>query len=95
MLISTVEKAPCSWGITVATASSIRSAGSVAISAAMISESDVEAKLTPRARSAACSSTALIRLPLWASASSRRLPPLPAARCTGCEFSQAFEPVVE
>ena len=46
----------------------------LAISAAMISESDVEANSTPAARSSACSSTALIRLPLWASASSRRLP---------------------
>ena len=43
----------------------------------MISESDVELKVTPRARSSECSSTALIRLPLWASASSRRLPPVP------------------
>ena len=95
LVISTVEKAPCIRGITAATASSTRSAGSLAISAAMISESDVEPNSTPAARSSACSSTALIRLPLCASASSRRLPRAPAARCTGCEFAQAFEPVVE
>jgi hypothetical protein len=81
--------------MTATAASSTRSAGCDAISAAMISESDVEAKLTPTERSSAWSSTALIRLPLCASASSRRLPPAPAARWTGCEFSQAFEPVVE
>ena len=81
--------------MTAATASSTRSASWVATSAAMISESEVEAKLTPRARSSECSSTALIRFPLWASASSRRLPPAPSARCTGCEFSQALDPVVE
>ena len=82
-------------GRTAATASSTRSASCEAISAAMISESEVEPNSTPSARSSACSSTALIRLPLWASASSRRLPALPAARWTGCEFSQALEPVVE
>jgi hypothetical protein len=37
----------------------------------------------------------LIRLPLWASASSRRDPFVPSERCTGWEFSQAFDPVVE
>ena len=37
----------------------------------MISESDVERNATSCSRSSACSSTALIRLPLWASASSR------------------------
>ena len=36
----------------------------------MISESDVEVNCTPLARSSAWSSTALMRLPLWASASS-------------------------
>ncbi len=61
----------------------------------MISESEVELKVTSRARSSACSSTALMRLPLWASASSRRLPPAPSLRCTGCEFSHSLEPVVE
>ena len=79
--------------MTSATASSMSSAGCVASSAAMISESDVERNVTPCSRSSACSSTALMRLPLWASASSRRL------RCrerwTGCEFSHSFEPVVE
>ena len=52
----------------------------------MISESDVERNATPRSRSSACSSTALIRLPLWASATSRR-----SARQTGCEFSHEFD----
>ena len=93
--MTTVENAPCSRGITSAIASSSFSAGCVASSAAMISESDVELNCTPCSRSSACSSTALIRLPLWASASSRRLPPLPALRCTGCEFSHSLEPVVE
>ena len=81
--------------MTSAIASSMSSAGCVASSAAMISESDVEVNVTPRSRSSACSSTALMRLPLWASASSRRLPPVPAQRCTGCEFSHSLEPVVE
>ena len=89
------ERAHAAAACTAAAASSIRSAGCDATSAAMISESEVEANPTPSARSAGWSSTALIRLPLWASASSRRLPPVPAARCTGCEFSHAFEPVVE
>ncbi len=61
----------------------------------MISESEVELNVTPFASSSLCSSTALIRLPLWASATSRCEPRVPTERCTGCEFSQAFEPVVE
>ena len=56
----------------------------------MISESDVERNVTPRARSSACSSTALTRLPLCASATSRR-----SARQTGWVFSHEFAPVVE
>ena len=68
----TIEKAPRRRGRTSAIASSIDSAGCVAISAAMISESEVELNVTPRASSSSCSSTALIRLPLCASASSRR-----------------------
>ena len=76
--------------MTSATASSIRSAGCVESSAAMISESEVERNVTPAARSSACSSTALTRLPLWASATSRR-----SARQTGCVFSHEFAPVVE
>jgi hypothetical protein len=81
--------------MTSAIASSMSSAGCVANSAAMISESDVELNVTPRSRSSECSSTAFVRLPLCASASSRRLPPVPSLRCTGCEFSHSFEPVVE
>ena len=65
------------------------------IIAAMISESDVELKVTPLSSSSSCNSTALIRFPLCASATSRREPFVPSERCTGCEFSQAFEPVVE
>ena len=65
------ERSACSRGRTSATASSIRSAGCVASSAAMISESEVERNGTSRPRSSECSSTALIRLPLWASASVR------------------------
>ena len=61
----------------------------------MISESEVELKVTPRSASSSWSSTALIRLPLWASATSRREPLVPSERWTGWEFSQAFEPVVE
>ncbi len=95
MVIATIEKAPRNRGSTAAIASSIPSAGWVAIIAAMISESDVELNVTPRSSSSACSSRALIRLPLWPSAISRREPFVPSERCTGCEFSQAFEPVVE
>jgi hypothetical protein len=51
LVINTVEKAPCMRGITSATASSTRSAGALAISAAMISESDVEPNETPAALS--------------------------------------------
>ena len=76
--------------MTSATASSTRSAGCVETSAAMISESDVERNVTPAARSSACSSTALTRLPLWASAISRL-----SARQTGWVFSHELAPVVE
>jgi hypothetical protein len=94
LVITTVENAPRSRGSTSATASSMRSASWVESIAAMISESDVDVNCTPRERNSLCSSTALMRLPLWASASSR-LPPAPALRCTGCEFSHSLEPVVE
>ena len=87
---TTVENAPRSRGSTSATASSIRSAGCVASSAAMISESDVELNGTSRSRSSAWSSTALIRLPLWASASVRR-----SSRTIGWVFSHSEAPVVE
>ena len=87
---TTVENAPFSRGSTSAIASSIRSAGWVASSAAMISESDVELNGMSRSRSSACRSTALIRLPLCASASVRR-----SSRTIGCVFSQADLPVVE
>jgi hypothetical protein len=56
----------------------------------MISESDVDRNVTPPSRSSPCSSTALTRLPLCASATSRR-----SARQTGCVFSHEFAPVVE
>ena len=56
----------------------------------MISESDVPRNEIPRSRSSANSSTALVRLPLWASATSR-----PSSRQTGWVFSQAPPPVVE
>ena len=56
----------------------------------MISESEVERNGTSRPRSSACSSTALIRLPLWASASVRR-----SSRTIGWAFSHSEEPVVE
>ncbi len=93
--MATMEKAPRRRGSTSAIASSTRSAGWVAIIAAMISESEVELNVTPASTSSACSSSALMRLPLWASATSRRDPLVPSERCTGCEFSHAFEPVVE
>ena len=89
-VITTVEKAPSSRGITSASASSMRSASCVESSAAMISESEVPRNWTPRSLSSACSSTALIRLPLCASATWRR-----SERQTGWAFSQADEPVVE
>jgi hypothetical protein len=66
--MTTVENAPSRRGITSTSASSIVSAGWVESSAAMISESEVERNFTPRSESSECSSTALIRLPLWASA---------------------------
>ena len=68
----------------------MRSASWFESSAAMISESDVPRNLTPRSLSSACSSTAFMRLPLWASATWRR-----SLRQTGWAFSQADEPVVE
>ncbi len=89
-VMTTVEKAPCSRGTTSAIASSMLSAGWVESSAAMISESEVERKETPLAASSACSSTALMRLPLWARATSRT-----SERQTGCEFSHELAPVVE
>ena len=46
----------------------MRSASWVESSAAMISESEVPRNWTPRSVSSACSSTALMRFPLWASA---------------------------
>ena len=76
--------------MTSAIASSSCSASWVESSAAMISESEVERNEIPASRSSECSSTALMRLPLWASASSRR-----SERWTGWAFSQALEPVVE
>jgi hypothetical protein len=76
--------------MTSTSASSSVAASWVESSAAMTSESDVERKATPRPRSSPCSSTALTRLPLWASATSRR-----SARHTGCEFSHELAPVVE
>ena len=87
---TTVEKAPRRRGSTSATASSIRSAGWVASSAAMISESEVDLNGTSRPRNSAWSSTALIRLPLWASASVRL-----SSRTIGCVFSHSEAPVVE
>ncbi len=56
----------------------------------MISESELPRKAMPRSFSSFHSSTALVRLPLWASASSR-----PSSRQTGCAFSQEPPPVVE
>ncbi len=56
----------------------------------MISESEVPRKSIPRSFRAAQSSTALVRLPLWASATSR-----PSSRQTGWAFSQEPPPVVE
>ena len=56
----------------------------------MISESEVPRNSRPLRRSSLYSSTALVRLPLWASASSR-----PSSRQTGCAFSQEPPPVVE
>ena len=68
----------------------MRSAACVESSAAMISESEVPRNWTPASVSSACSSTALIRLPLWASATWRR-----SERHTGWAFSHADDPVVE
>ncbi len=56
----------------------------------MISESDVELNEKPRSCSSEYRSTALIRLPLCASASVRR-----SSRTIGCVFSHADLPVVE
>ena len=51
LVITTVEYAPWSLGITAATAFSMGLAGSVESSAAMISESEVPRKEIPRSRS--------------------------------------------
>ncbi len=56
----------------------------------MISESEVPRSFTPCSVSSLWSSTALVRFPLWARASSR-----PSSRQTGWAFSQAPPPVVE
>ena len=56
----------------------------------MISESEVPRKAMPLSFSSPQSSTALVRLPLWARAISR-----PSSRQTGCAFSQEPPPVVE
>ncbi len=58
--------------------------------AAMISESEVPRNCTPRSRSSLCMATALVRLPLCASATSR-----PSSRHTGWLFSHEPPPVVE
>jgi hypothetical protein len=76
--------------MTSAIASATLPASWVEISAAMISESDVELKRMPRSRSSEWSSTALIRLPLCASATLWR-----SERWIGCALSHADEPVVE
>ena len=56
----------------------------------MISESEVPRKEIPFSFSSSQSSTALVRLPLWARAISR-----PSSRQTGCAFSHEPPPVVE
>ena len=89
-VITTVEYAPSSRGITAATAFSMGLASLVERSAAMISESEVPRKERPSARSSLWRATALVRLPLWASATSR-----PSSRQTGWLFSQEPPPVVE
>ena len=85
-----MENAPCSRGMMSAIASATLSASCLEISAAMISESEVELKPTPRSRSSECSSTALIRFPLCASAMLWR-----SERWIGCAFCHADDPVVE
>ena len=89
LVMTTVLYAPSMRPTVSTSASSIVSASCVDRSAAMISESEVERKATPLLRSSSCSSTALTRLPLWPSATSRR-----SARHTGCEFSHELAPVV-
>ncbi len=77
-------------GITSATASSMKRPSWEESRAAMISESEVPRKAMPLSFSSFQSSTALVRLPLWARASSR-----PSSRQTGWAFSQDPPPVVE
>ena len=72
----------------VAPIASVNGRSSFAISAATISLSEVEAKLPA---SSARSSPALIRLPLWPSATVRAVP----WWRSGWAFAHAFEPVVE
>ena len=76
--------------MTASTAFSIGRSSATERSAQMISESEVPRKRRPWSVSSLKSSTALVRLPLWARATSR-----PSSRQTGCEFSHEPPPVVE
>ena len=86
----TTEKAPSSRAIAFATASS-SGAGSFAISAAMISVSEVVASVMPSATSSSRSAAALTRLPLCPSATVRPRP----RWISGCALAHCVEPVVE
>jgi hypothetical protein len=63
----------------------------LAISAAMTSESELEASWTPSSASSSRSSSAFVRLPLWPSAIVRARP----WWISGCAFAHRVEPVVE
>ena len=87
---ATTENAPSSFDIACATASS-SGAGSFAISAAIISLSEVECTRMPCFAISSRSSAALVRLPLCPSATVRARP----LWTSGCAFAQCAEPVVE
>ena len=87
---ATTEKAPSSFRIVLATASS-SGASSEEIRAAITSVSEVEPSLTPRAASSSRSFAVFVRLPLWPSATVLARP----WWTSGCAFDQCVEPVVE
>ncbi len=88
--IAVTVNAPSSLAIAFATACA-SGASSFAIRAAMTSVSDVERRVTPISASSARISSALVRFPLWPSATVRERP----WTTIGCAFTQCVDPVVE
>jgi len=93
--ITTVENAPRRRGDHVGDRVLDVLCGCVAISAAMISESEVELNEMPALDELVVQLDGVDEVPLCASASSRREPSVPAERCYRLRVSHAFDPVVE